>query len=113
GRRRFFSIYYAAARLLTFILRASPSRFALERFGLAATAAAPSLAVILGSLGGLVAPGIKSLTIARGSEWVFRGSFFRAGYELFYTPIPSVEKRAVKPIIDVAFDRLGDAVGGG
>ena len=51
--------------------------------------------------------------MARGGESVFRGSLFRAGYELFYTPIPAAEKRAAKSIIDVAFDRLGDAVGGG
>jgi AAA family ATP:ADP antiporter len=44
---------------------------------------------------------------------VFRGSLFRAGYEVFYTPIPRREKRAAKSLIDVGFDRLGDAVGGG
>ena len=47
--------------------------------------------------------------VARGGESVFRGSLFRTGYELFYTPIPSDEKRAAKSIIDVGFDRLGDA----
>src|SRR5436190_1924029 len=113
GLLRFFSIYYAAGSLITFILQTSASRYALERLGLALTAAAPALAVIGGSLASFVAPGIKSLTLARGGENVLRGSFFKAGYELFYTPIPSVEKRAVKPIIDVAFDRLGDAVGAG
>jgi AAA family ATP:ADP antiporter len=113
GLLRFFSIYYSAASLVTFVLQTSVSRYALEKLGLALTAAAPSLAVIGGSLAGIVAPGLPSLTFARGGENVLRGSFFRAGYELFYTPIPSVEKRVVKPIIDVAFDRLGDAVGGG
>ena len=44
---------------------------------------------------------------------MLRGSLFRAGYELFYTPIPRAEKRAAKSIIDVGFDRLGDAMGGG
>jgi HEAT repeat protein len=44
---------------------------------------------------------------------VFRASLFRAGYELFYTPIPFDEKRAAKSVIDVGFDRLGDALGGG
>ncbi len=43
----------------------------------------------------------------------FRGSLFRTGYEIFYTPIAAEEKRAAKSIIDVGFDRLGDAVGGG
>jgi AAA family ATP:ADP antiporter len=113
GLLRFFSIYYSASSLITFLLQTSASRYALERLGLALTAAAPALAVIGGSVASLVAPGIRSLTLARGGENVLRGSFFRAGYELFYTPIPSVEKRAVKPIIDVGFDRLGDAVGGG
>src|SRR5207244_10910589 len=42
-----------------------------------------------------------------------RGALFRAGYELFYTPIAAVEKRAAKSIVDVAVDRLGDALGGG
>ena len=49
----------------------------------------------------------------RGGESVFRGSLFRTGYEIFYTPIPPDEKRAAKSIIDVGFDRLGDALGGG
>src|SRR5438309_3031081 len=113
GLLRFFSIYYSALSLVTFLLQTTASRFALERFGLSRTSATPSFAVIGGGLGALIAPGIASLSIARGSETVLRGSFFRAGYELFYTPSPSAEKRAVKPIIDVAFDRPGDAVGGG
>ena len=43
---------------------------------------------------------------------MFRGSLFRAGYEVFYTPIAPTERRAAKTIIDVGFDRLGDAVAG-
>jgi hypothetical protein len=50
-------------------------------------------------------------TAARGLEQVFRSSLFRAGYELFYMPIPAREKRAAKQAVDVGFDRLGDAVG--
>ena len=32
---------------------------------------------------------------------MLRSSLFRAGYELFYTPIPAAEKRAAKTLIDV------------
>ena len=53
-----------------------------------------------------------SLIAARGGESVFRGSLFRTGYEIFYTPIPSDEKRAAKSIIDVGFDELSMAVHG-
>ena len=110
---RFFAIYYAATSLLTFVLQTSSSRAVLERFGLAVTTSTPSGALLLGSLASLLAPGFGSLVVARGGESVFRSSLFRAGYELFYTPIPAAEKRAAKSIIDVGFDRLGDAVGGG
>lgn len=110
---RFFALYYAGTSLLTFLLQTSSSRIVLERFGLGATASTPSGALLLGSLGGLFAPGFGSLMLARGGESIFRSSLFRAGYELFYTPIPAAEKRAAKSLIDVGFDRLGDAAGGG
>src|SRR5262245_47958677 len=110
---RFFAVYYAAASLITFIVQASSSRLALDRFGLGLTTSTPSLALLGGSVGSFFAPGFGSLLAARSGEAIFRGSLFRAGYELFYTPIPTAEKRAAKSIIDVAFDRLGDAVGGG
>ena len=110
---RFFAVYYAATSLITFVVQMSSSRFMLERFGLALTTSTPSAALFAGGIGGLIAPGFGSVAVARGAESVFRGSLFRAGYELFYTPIPAVEKRAAKSIIDVSFDRLGDAVGGG
>ena len=110
---RFFAVYYAATSLVTFVVQMSSSRYVLERFGLAMTTSTPSGALFAGGMFGLIAPGFGSVAVARGAESVFRGSLFRAGYELFYTPIPAVEKRAAKSIIDVAFDRLGDAVGGG
>jgi hypothetical protein len=89
------------------------SRAVLQRFGLGVSAATPAIALFTGGLGALVFPGLSSAIAARGGESVFRGSLFRASYEIFYTPIPRREKRAAKSLVDVAFDRLGDAVGGG
>jgi len=109
---RFFALYYAGTSLLAFVLQTSASRMVLERFGLAASAGTPSGALLAGSVAALVVPGFGSLLLARASEAVFRSSLFRAGYELFYTPIPAAEKRAAKTLIDVGFDRLGDGVGG-
>ena len=109
---RFFALYYAATSVVTLILQASSAHVVLERYGLGATASTPSVALLLGSLVGLVAPGFGSLVAARGGESILRSSWFRAGYELFYTPIPAEEKRAAKSLIDVVFDRLGDASGG-
>jgi hypothetical protein len=109
---RFFALYYAATSLLAFALQTSASHKFLDRFGLAVSAGTPAGALLAGSLASLVAPGLGSLLVARAGESIFRSSFFRAGYELFYTPIPLRDKRAAKTLIDVGFDRLGDGLGG-
>ena len=110
---RFFAIYYTATSVLTFVMQASASQFLLQRFGLAFATSLPAFAVLAGSIISLLVPGFKSVAGARSGESIFRGSLFRFGYELFYTPIPAREKRAVKSVIDVGVDRLGDAVGAG
>ena len=110
---RFFAIYYAATSLLTFVLQTTTSRMALEKLGLAVSAGTPSFALFAGSVGSLIAPGFTGAVAARGGESVFRGSLYRSGYELFYTPIPVSEKRSAKSLIDVGIDRFGDALGGG
>lgn len=112
GLLRFFALYYGLTSLAAFALQILASRRVLERFGIAGTTSTPSIALLAGVLAELVLPGFGSLIAARGSEAIFRGSWFRAGYELFFTPIPAAEKRATKSLIDVTFDRLGDAVGG-
>jgi len=42
-----------------------------------------------------------------------RNSFFRAAYEMLYTPLSERKKRAIKTVIDVGFDRLGTMVAAG
>lgn len=110
---RFFAIYYAGTSLLAFLVQTTTGTAALEKLGLALTTSTPSAALFVGGVGALVAPGLQGVLVARGAESIFRGSLFRTGYEIFYTPVPAAEKRAAKSIIDVGFDRLGDAIGGG
>jgi hypothetical protein len=110
---RFFALYYAGTSLLAFVVQATSSSLALEKLGLSLTTSTPSLALAVTGIGSLLFPGLQGVLVARGAESVFRGSLFRTGYEIFYTPIPSAEKRAAKSLIDVGADRLGDAIGGG
>ncbi|MCC7415608.1 MAG: hypothetical protein IT176_00595 [Acidobacteria bacterium] len=112
GLLRFFALYYAATGLVAFVLQIAGSRAMLARLGLGLNASTPSIALLAGSAVSLVAPGFGSLAVARAGESVLRASWFRAGYELFYTPLPPAEKRAAKSVIDVGVDRVGDAVGG-
>ncbi len=110
---RFFALYYAAIGLLTFLVQTLFSRRSLERLGLDRTVALLPLATAAGSIGVFLAPGLWSATGARLGEAVLHNSLFRSGYELFFVPIAQKEKRATKTIIDVGFDRMGDALGGG
>lgn len=110
---RFFAVYYAATSVLAFAVQTAAGSLALEKLGLALTTSTPHIALGVGGLAAMLVPGLPGVLVARGAESVFRGSLFRTGYEIFYTPLPTAEKRAAKSIIDVGFDRLGDAVGGG
>jgi len=110
---QFFALYYAGVSLLAFVVQSVSAPLVLERLGLAITTATPSLALVVGGLGALVFPGLGGALVARAGESTLRSSLFKTGYEIFFTPIASQDKRAAKSIIDVGFDRLGDAVGGG
>jgi hypothetical protein len=110
---QFFALYYAGVSLLAFVVQSTSAPIVLERLGLAVTTATPSLALAVGGLGALVFPGLGGVLVARAGESTLRSSLFKTGYEIFFTPIASHDKRAAKSIIDVGFDRLGDAVGGG
>jgi len=108
---RFFALFYGVTGVLSFLAQTVLSGASLQRLGIARTVGTLPMAVSLGGLGALILPGLWTGTVARGMEQVFRSSLFRAGYELFYMPIPAREKRAAKQTVDVGFDRLGEGLG--
>jgi hypothetical protein len=110
---RVFSAFYTIVAVLTFAIQTLLTRPALERVGLPRTIGSLPASVVLGGLAAAAVPGPWSIGIARGLEAVLRGSLFRSSYELLYTPIPPAEKRATKTLVDVACDRLGEAIGAG
>ncbi len=110
---RFLALFYSATGILTFLVQTVLTKFVLTSLGTARTVATLPFAVTVGGVLALLTSGLWTTTVARGLEAVFRGSLFRAGYEIFYMPMPLHEKRAAKGVIDVAFDRMGDALGSG
>jgi hypothetical protein len=110
---RFFGLYYTATSLLVFLAQSFAVRPALEHAGLAASAGTLPAALGAGSLLAIAVPGFPALATVRGLEILVRGSIFRSAYELFYSAVAPAEKRAIKSIIDVGVDRLGDALGAG
>ena len=107
----FFSLYYAAGSVLTFLMQAFASPLILKNVGLSVPLGTPSMVLLAGAATTLFAHGLAAIVATRGSESVLRGSLFRAAYEVFYTPIAPADKRAAKTIIDVGAERCGDIVG--
>ncbi|GAB4109014.1 MAG: hypothetical protein Kow001_08260 [Acidobacteriota bacterium] len=113
GLLRFFAIYYTVISLLGVLFQGGLSRVALQKLGVVRTAGILPATLALGGLANLVLPALATAIAARAGEAVLRNSLWRSAYELLYTPVPPAEKRAVKTVIDVGFERLGDALGGG
>jgi ATP:ADP antiporter, AAA family len=110
---RYFAIFYTVNQILTFAVQTLLTPVVLRRLGLGRTVIWHPVAVALGAGASLLGPQAIMAPVARGLELVLRGSFLRSGYELFFTPVPPREKRAVKTFIDVGCDRMGDAFGAG
>lgn len=108
---RYFAIFYTGAQVVTFLVQTFLTPTALEKLGLGRTVMSLALTLCGGSIGALFIPTYSVVAGLRAGELVLRGSLFRSGYELFFTPIPAANKRAVKTVIDVGCDRLGDALG--
>jgi ATP:ADP antiporter, AAA family len=106
---RFFAVFYTAGSLLSFLLQAFASRPLFETLGLGGTLAlSPLLGVGLGAVASL-SPTFWSLGALRGADLALGPSLFRSAFEPLFTPLPSAIKRATKSLIDVVFDKGGDA----
>lgn len=109
----FFSLFWLAVSVVSFLLQIALGRIALERLGLAVSIAFLPGIIIMGGALGLAVPGLVSAALLRGGEAVQRNTLFRSAYELLYTPLSEAKKRATKALIDIGFDRLGTVVGSG
>lgn len=108
----FLALFNTVSAVLTFGLQVGGSKMWLKRFGPGKTVATLPVAVTGVSVAAMFAPGLVALTVSRGIELLLRGSLYRSGYELFYTPMPAAEKRSLKGVIDVGAERLGDGLAG-
>jgi hypothetical protein len=108
---RFFGLFYAATGFAAFVIQAALGRLALTRLGLAGSVASHPAVVGAASLVGFFLPAPWRGILPRTLDVAVRNSVFRAGYELFYTPLPEATKRSAKSIVDVAWDSFGKAGG--
>jgi AAA family ATP:ADP antiporter len=108
---QFFAWYYTVVALLAVVVQVVLGRLVMERGGITRTIASLPLVVAVGGVGALLVPGFASVVLVRGGEAVARNSLYRGGWELLFGPLPTAEKRATKPLMDVGVVRLGDIIG--
>ncbi len=106
---RFFAAFYTGAALLTFLLQAVVAKPLLESAGLGGTLlVAPLFGVGFGALACL-SPSFITAAALRGSDLSLGPSLFRSAFEPLFTPLAASTKRGTKALIDVVFDKGGDA----
>ena len=108
----FFAYFYTAVGLGTFLLQSAVGNKALRWLGLGGTMVAWPLSILITGGAAMFIRTLVTATIMRASANLLYNSFFRAGFELLYTPISPADKRTGKVLIDVGADRSGDLLGG-
>ncbi|MBT8465887.1 MAG: hypothetical protein HKN97_10860 [Myxococcales bacterium] len=111
GLLSFFAVFYMVTALLTFLMQAGVSKWLLAKLGLGGTMVILPVTVALSAVFSATWPRLWTAVLTRGSQTVMSGSLFRSGYELLYTPVPPMKKRATKAIIDIACNRIGYGIG--
>ena len=106
---RFFALFYTGTSLLSFLLQAFVSRSLLAAIGIGGTLTVPPLAGVALGMVSLLSPSFATLGALRGSDLAFGPSLFRSAYEPLFAPLPAATKRGTKALIDVLFDKAGDA----
>lgn len=109
----FFSLFYGAVGAITLGVQVFVCRPLVARKGLGAALVALPAWLGLGAALVIIAPVLWAATALRAGENAVRNSFHRAGYELLFVPLPPLEKRVTKPILDTLLDRLADGLGAG
>ena len=79
--------------------------------GVAWSLAVLPLALLLGSTGMLLAPGLLMATLVRGADTTLGKSLFRSVAELLWIPVDPVVRRRSKAFIDSMVSNTGDGLG--
>ncbi len=95
--------------VVSLALQLTLTRFVLQRLGIHAAIQFLPISLGLASAGVVLAPSLRTATIAYGSNSVLEYSINRSGLELLFLPLSPEMRKKIKMIIDVFVDRAGKA----
>jgi ATP/ADP translocase len=106
----FFGSYYGWLSLVTLFAQLFLTGKVLTTLGVTTGLLILPAALLGGSMGILLWPGLAAATAARLTEASLRTSVQQSGVQILYLPVPDSIKKKVKVFMDVTVERLGDAV---
>jgi AAA family ATP:ADP antiporter len=109
----FFGLFYTLVSVLSAVVQIVFTRRVLMQVGLGGTLSLLPGFAVAGAVVALLVPELLALVLLRGGANVLENTAYRSAYEPLYTPVAPAKKRAVKTIIDVGAERLGDTLGSG
>jgi AAA family ATP:ADP antiporter len=96
---------------LAFVIQVFVAGRLLAGAGVAWSLALLPLALLFGSVGMLVFPGLLAATLVRGADNTLGKSLYRTVAELLWVPVPPALRRRAKAFVDSMVSNAGDGLG--
>jgi ATP/ADP translocase len=106
-RLHFLGLFQSLLNICAFLSQIAVGRLFQKKLVLSFVHLHPAIVCIASCLLAF-APGFWLFTCLRSGEYSLRNSLFRFGSEMTYACFPDQERAAVRPLIDVIGERLGD-----
>jgi ATP/ADP translocase len=108
----FMGMFSASVSATAFVSQIFFTGRILSTLGIGVALLCLPVGLLAGSLAIAMAPGLKSVIIAKLSEGTLRYSINKSGLELLYLPLPSAVKSTTKPLVDPMAERVAGGIGG-
>jgi ATP/ADP translocase len=109
----FFGKFYGRTSLLSFLVQLLLSYSFIRRLGVGGVILFLPIGLLLGSASMLIATGLLSAILLRGTDVTLKYSLDKTGRELLFLPLPLEIKKKTKVFIDLFVDRWFRGLAGG
>ncbi|HET7291464.1 MAG TPA: Npt1/Npt2 family nucleotide transporter [Vicinamibacteria bacterium] len=106
----FFAIVYGVLNVLALLVQILGVGYLLGRLGVHRALWLLPVLLVAGSAAFLVSGGLFAALLLKGTDGALRHTLHRTGTELLYVPLPDAMRARVKPFIDTAGQRGGQAL---
>ncbi|MEL7367588.1 MAG: hypothetical protein AAFN74_01655 [Myxococcota bacterium] len=111
AKTAFFGQFFAALSAISFLIQLFATPLLLRTAGVGVSIMILPVAMGLGSVAMLLAPGLLAAIVAKGADGGFRHSIHKAASEVIFLPVPSATKKTAKLFLDTTIDASATGLG--